>query len=238
MNPGRRRFLALAAGAALLVGVAIPWLPRRFHYLPGDTTEFVALFAAPPARASAEERRELDQLLEMQRLRTHAQVESARADRRKDVERFYLALGIDAQHPPDLPHLQAFTDAAEADIGPYVRAVKEKYRRLRPYEVEPRLEPCIGDVQGDLSYPSGHATYGFVMAYLLADLVPERRAALEARGAEYARQRMLCGVHFPSDIDAAMIGARWLVAAFGRNERFVADAQAARRELRAALALR
>ena len=64
----------------------------------------------------------------------------------------------------------------------YVRAVKERFRRLRPYEIEPRLQPCIDDVQGDLSYPSGHAAYGYAMAYLLSSLVPERRAGAARRG--------------------------------------------------------
>ena len=70
------------------------------------------------------------------------------------------------------------------------------------YEIEPRLKPCIDDVQGDLSYPSGHAAFGYAMAYLLSSLVPERRQALEARADEFARQRMMCGVHFRSDLEA------------------------------------
>ena len=95
----------------------------------------------------------------------------------------------------------------EDDIRPYVRAAKDRFRRLRPYEIEPRLEPCIDDVRGDLSYPSGHATYGYVMAYLLRDMVPERRTQLLARADEFARQRMVCGVHFTSDLEAGRIGA-------------------------------
>jgi membrane-associated phospholipid phosphatase len=32
------------------------------------------------------------------------------------------------------------------------------------------MKPCIYNVRGDLSYPSGHATFAYVMAYLLRDM--------------------------------------------------------------------
>jgi acid phosphatase (class A) len=238
VNASRRRLIAVSLGVAAVCGTAAPLLlPRSFHYLPGDTTAFVALFQAPPAQTSVQTRRELDVLLELQRARSETQVAAARADRKKDVTRFYAALGLEAARAPRLPRVHDLTDAAEDDIGPYVKAVKRKYRRRRPYEIEPRLEPCIDDVAGDLSFPSGHATYGYVMAYLLADLVPERRAALEARADEFARQRAVCGVHFPSDLEAGRLGARWLVAELAKNAAYREDAEAARRELRAALKL-
>jgi hypothetical protein len=79
----------------------------------------------------------------MQLARSPGEVTAAQEDRKKDVVRFYAALGVDAAHPPDLPRLRELTNHAEADIGPYVRAAKEKFSRLRPYEIEPRLRPCI-----------------------------------------------------------------------------------------------
>ncbi|HEU4781241.1 MAG TPA: phosphatase PAP2 family protein, partial [Steroidobacteraceae bacterium] len=87
------------------------------------------------------------------------------------------------------------------------------------------------------SYPSGHATYGYVMAYLLADMVPERRQALITRAQEFARQRMVCGVHFPSDLEAGHQGASWLVQRFLASDAYRAAAKPAREELRAALDL-
>ena len=110
----------------------------------------------------------------MQATRTPAQVAAARADRKTRIERFYGALGIDGNAPPDLPRLHRLADRVEDDVRLYVRAAKDRYRRLRPYEIEPRLEPCIDNVRGDLSYPSGHAAFAYSMAYLLELLVPER----------------------------------------------------------------
>jgi acid phosphatase (class A) len=153
------------------------------------------------------------------------------------VERFYGALGLDVQAPPSLPRLQRLAQQVEDDVRVYVRAAKHRYRRLRPYEIEPRIEPCIRDVQGDQSYPSGHAAYGYAMAYLLADLVPERRMELEARAAEYARQRMLCGVHFRSDLEAGRLAAQRLLEEMKKNPEFRAEATEVAAELRTALRL-
>jgi acid phosphatase (class A) len=238
MRIGRR---ALSIGAILLalcVGGGLWWSHHpAFRYLSGQTGEFVALFAAPPAANSAVTRRELDELLDLQSRRTPAEVSAAQADRQKDISRFYAALGLDVARPPDLRALRKLTDNAEADIRPYVRAVKEKYRRLRPYEIEPKLKPCIGDVQDDLSYPSGHASYGYLMGYLLSELVPERRVTLMKRAAEFARQRMVCGVHFRSDIDAGQLGAVFLFGKMHDSTAYRQDAFEAGNELRAALVL-
>ena len=230
----------LAGLAALLVATAggIAWLGQDSPaYLDGQTEEFVAIFSAPPAPDSPQTRSELDQLLQLQRTRTDAEVAAAQADRKTSLLRFAGALGTDEQSVKSLRRLNRLAEAVEDAARPYVRHAKYRFRRLRPGEIDPRITPCIGDVQGDLSYPSGHANYGFLMGHLLSELVPERRVELEARAAEFARQRMVCGVHFPSDIEAGRIGAAWLWEALLRNPRFVSDAADAARELRAALGL-
>jgi acid phosphatase (class A) len=92
-------------------------------------------------------------------------------------------------------------------------------------------------VRGDLSYPSGHAAFGWSMAYLLSRLVPERQDRLETRAAQFARQRMVCGVHFPSDLEAGRRAARRLLEDMADQPRFQELAAAAAAELRGALRL-
>jgi acid phosphatase (class A) len=214
------------------------WLQRDRHtYLTGATADFVAIFAAPPERDSPATRGELDELLELQKTRTATEVAAARADRKTEIQRFYGALGFPVGADPDMPLLLALAVHVEDDTRQYVRAAKEKFRRLRPYEIEERMQPCINHVRGDLSYPSGHATFGYVMAYLLRDMVPERDAQLIARADKFARQRMVCGVHFRSDIEAGRRGAQWLIFAFSGVPEYRKDANAAMVELRAALHL-
>jgi acid phosphatase (class A) len=238
MKATRRHYLLGAIWLAFVAsGATWWWHTYVFHYLPGETTEFVALFAPPPAPDSTETRAELAELLDLQRTRTPADVTAAQADRKKDVARFYAALGVDAEHPPRLPRLESLIDDVEHDIGPYVRAAKKKFLRLRPFEIEPQLEPCIDDVKGDQSYPSGHATYGYVVARVLSQLVPERQLILDKRADEFARQRMMCGVHFRSDLEAGRKAAQWLASHLEDEPAYIRDANAAMRELRAALNL-
>jgi acid phosphatase (class A) len=237
----KARFARVAASilCTLAIAGAIHWWLQhdRHTYLSGETADFVAIFAAPPAQDSPATRAELDELLGLQKMRTPAEVAAARADRKTEINRFFGALGFPEGADPSLPLLRALAEQVEDDTRPYVRAAKDKFRRLRPYEIEPRMEPCISNVRGDLSYPSGHANFGYVMAYLLREMVPERASQLNARADEFARQRMVCGVHFRSDIEAGRQGAEWLVQRFMESADYRAAAQSARSELRAALKL-
>jgi acid phosphatase (class A) len=231
----RRRRVFAGCAAGLLLAAAAVWWPREptLSYLDGQTAEFVSQFAAPPPADSAQTRGELDELLALQRRRTAADIEAARADRKTEASRFYAALGL--SESAQLPRVERLIERAEDDVRLYIRAAKETFRRRRPGEIEPRLEPCIDGVREDLSYPSGHAAYGYATAYLLVGLAPQRRDALLARADQFARQRMVCGVHFPSDIEAGRQGAQWLVARMPASARYAEDAAAAQRELREAL---
>ena len=237
MPVGKARWIAGGIAFVVIAAGAWRWSEHRpARFLPEDTSAFVAVFPPPPLEGSPEERRELDVLLDLQKNRTQADVAAAHADRRKDVDRFYAALGFDARHAPRLPALQSLMEDVEDDVSRYVRAPKRKFARSRPHVVDPTVEPCIGDVAGDRSYPSGHSTYGYVIAYLLAEMVPQRRAKLLARADEFARARAVCGVHFPSDLAAGRIGAEWLVQQLLASPDYRAAAAKAAPELRAALA--
>lgn len=226
-------------GALLIAALAIGYGSRQYqgtpHFLKTDPAEFVALFSAPPAADSPQTRLELDELLAIQQRRTGEAVEAARADRKTEVWQFAAALGLNREQMHGLRWLDGLAEKAEDDERRFVRAAKHHFLRLRPYEVEVRIRPCIDDVSGDLSYPSGHATYGYLMAYLLADMVPERRAQLIARAETFARQRAVCGVHFPSDLEAGRKGAQWLAQRLFASPEYRAAAEPARRELRAIL---
>jgi acid phosphatase (class A) len=234
-----RSRVVLAIVALALAGGGAWWWhdDRATRFLPADTAPFVATFAAPPAAESAATRAELAELLALQATRTADDVAAARADRKTQVTRFYGALGLDAANPPELPKVERLAERVEDDVRIYVRAAKDRFRRLRPYEIEPRLAPCIDDVKGDRSYPSGHAAFAWAMAGMLSDLVPERRAALEVRAAEFARQRMVCGVHFPSDLAAGRQAADQVMQAIRQQQEYSVEAAEASVQLREALHL-
>ncbi|MDF3019175.1 MAG: phosphatase [Steroidobacteraceae bacterium] len=233
----RTRWLA-ATGAVLLLYGAWKWHDdRATRFLAADTAAFVATFGAPAEADSAATRAELDELLALQATRSAEEMAAARADRKTEVRRFYGALGLDAGNPPQLPRVEKLAERVEDDVRIYVRAVKEHFRRLRPYEIEPRLKPCIDNVRGDLSYPSGHSAFGWAMAGMLSDLVPEKRAVLETRASSFARQRAVCGVHFPSDLAAGRQAAERVLLAIRATPEYRAESAAAAAELRGVLRL-
>jgi acid phosphatase (class A) len=233
-----RRTAAFAALVLAAFAVALGFqLRNQPRFLTTPPEEFVGLFADPPAASSPQTRRELDELLGIQQRRTPHDVERARADRKTDVWQFAEALGTTRERMAGLKSLNELAGQVETDERPYVRAAKRRFLRLRPYEVESRLDPCIDDVAGDLSYPSGHATYGYLVAYLLADMVPERREQLITRAREFAWQRAVCSVHFPSDLEAGRKGAQWLGERFLQSSEYRDAAAIAARDLRSALGL-
>jgi acid phosphatase (class A) len=238
-NPARRptRWVVGAAVVAIAAGAWFATHRELPHYLPPDTSAFVTSFLAPPADDSPQTRQELDQLLNWQRDRSEEAVKAAQDDAHKDVSRFYEALGFDAAHPPDLPHLESLTEAVEKDVGRYVNDAKLHFARDRPYMREPQLKPCISGVEDHNSFPSGHATYGYVMVYLLIDMVPERRNELLRRAGTFAQARATCGVHYPSDLIAGRQAGTWLSQRILQDPAYLKAAEPAKRELREALKL-
>jgi acid phosphatase (class A) len=72
---------------------------------------------------------------------------------------------------------------------------------------------------------------------VLIEMVPEKRDAILARADEYARNRLVCGVHYPSDIQASKLVAYSIHSVMDTNPQFQKELAAARVELRQALGL-
>ncbi|KAK0341075.1 hypothetical protein LTR94_027895, partial [Friedmanniomyces endolithicus] len=86
------------------------------------------------------------------------------------------------------------------------------------------------------SYPSGSAAVGTAYAELLALIDPERAQALRTIGHEIGLSRLVCAMHYPSDVAAGEEIGRATASEFGRDPQFLQDIEAARRELQAARA--
>jgi acid phosphatase (class A) len=118
---------------------------------------------------------------------------------------------------------------------------KSFYHRDRPYvgnadtrTCDPRsLEPGSAETGGALSYsyPSGHAAYGELMAKVLGAAVPTRAAPLTAWGRQLGDNRVVCRVHWPSDVAAGRRLADAMFAQLAAKPAFQADVAAARAEL-------
>jgi acid phosphatase (class A) len=158
----------------------------------------------------------------------------ARIDRASVIADFGCALGTDLseQETPELSELLA---RAMADLGPIIGEAKARYRRPRPFLAEhgPVCVTPSDRLAASGSYPSGHAATGWLYALIFAQVEPERSAELLARGRVYGESRVVCGVHYPSDVDAGRTVSTGLVTALSANPEFRADVREARAEIEA-----
>jgi acid phosphatase (class A) len=115
--------------------------------------------------------------------------------------------------------------------------VKFVYRRPRPFLSDSAIVPCIPNderLRASFSYPSGHAALGFGWALVLAELVPSRADAIIERGRDFTWSRVVCGVHYPSDVEAGRTVAAAAIARLHADPDFQREFAAARTELAAA----
>jgi acid phosphatase (class A) len=111
---------------------------------------------------------------------------------------------------------------------------KTHFARKRPWIVDPSFKSCSRADEPLSSYPSGHATMGFSMAVVLADLAPEKAEALLARANDYGYSRMVCAMHFRADIVAGQVLGTKVAEDLLRKPAFRAERDAAADELRGA----
>jgi acid phosphatase (class A) len=144
---------------------------------------------------------------------------------------FNVALGFDlATFPLSTRLLQLVIMEEDADTKP----AKSFFRRDRPWIVDPSIKTCTPIKPGPAanSYPSGHATLAFSMGVVLASLVPEKSQAILRRAEKYAENRLVCGVHFRSDIVAGQQYGTVLALRLMENPEFKALMDTSRAELR------
>ena len=71
---------------------------------------------------------------------------------------------------------------------------------------------------------------------MLAEIAPERTDALIARGLAFGQSRVICGVHWQSDVEAGRTMGAAAVARLHANEVFRAQLAAAKGEVQSARA--
>jgi acid phosphatase (class A) len=153
------------------------------------------------------------------------------------LDGYACALGVTPSFERN-PKLAATLLRMSRDVRSAVAGPKLKYRRPRPYFRE-EGPICIKRSLGlalSPDYPSGHATWGWSVGLLLAELAPDRREAILARAKAYGESRVVCGVHNMSSVEAGQMNAENLLAALKSSDAFKADLAAARVELDAARA--
>ncbi|MEO7742978.1 MAG: phosphatase PAP2 family protein [Usitatibacter sp.] len=131
------------------------------------------------------------------------------------------------------PHLNMLLRRIRMDASRANDASKAKYKRPRPYMVtrEPSCTPS--ESQRPDAYPSGHASIGWAWALALAEIDPDRADAILARGYEYGQSRVICRVHWQSDIEAGRVVGAASVSRLHSDPVFLAQMAEAKKEIAA-----
>ncbi|HEY4318556.1 MAG TPA: phosphatase PAP2 family protein [Herbaspirillum sp.] len=221
-------FLGLACSGAALARDKSPFITAK-------EINLGMLLAPPPANDSLQTKKELAEVLKYQVTRTPEMIARAQADQAENIWRFSDVMGpqFTAERMPEVAKFfQRIVDTEGAVVDPY----KDVWKRPRPHIYSDLVKPAV-KLSKSGSYPSGHATDATLMAIVLSDMVPEKRAAIMARGAEYANNRVVGGIHFRSDIEAGRIVGTVIAARLQTQGDFNAAYDAAKVELRGVLGL-
>ena len=131
------------------------------------------------------------------------------------------------------PTLWKMLHRLEVDVRLIGTPAKQFYDRKRP-PLDNDLPICVPRedwMRTNASYPSGHAMTGWAWGLVLGELAPARASGLMQAGREIGDSRVICGVHYQSDVEAGrMLGAA-MVSAEHAQAAFRVDFAAARAEL-------
>jgi acid phosphatase (class A) len=222
------KLIVLACG--LLLGISATAQAGLLDPAAVDASRFLP---PPPVDGSADNKAEFAELKAIAARSTPAEVAAAAHDAKDEkFDLFNGTVGFDLTALPETSKLLTMVgEEEEADT----KAAKKYFHRIRPYSIDTTIKTCEPTKPGKAanSYPSGHASLGFSTGVVLAALLPAKSQAIMARASEYAEHRLVCGVHFRSDIVAGQQYGTILALKLMDNPEFKAQMAKARIELAA-----
>jgi acid phosphatase (class A) len=214
----------LAAALLLVAALCAPALAvdDGYCYLQPGQLDLVLFLPPPPDPGSSQERTDQAEVAATIAARSGPQVERAQ-EAVRNVFFFAPSVGstFDAAHDPVTA---AFFDRIGADVHKLVDDAKLYYGRPRP----------TGAAKRRGSYPSGHAAFAAAAAVVLSQVVPCKRAEIFRQARAFGENRIILGLHYPSDIVAGWTSGTLAAYAMMQDSQFQHDLAAAKAELRGA----
>ena len=208
-------------------------------YLAKGTLSGQTILAPPPAPGSAHDAADHALYDETRALEGSARWRMAIQDndlwRGGALKRYACALGKDLSETAT-PATARLLHRIELDGRTVGTPHKDFWGRRRPAlgNDKPVCVPREDWMRTNASYPSGHAMTAWAWALVLTEIAPGQADALLQVGRESGESRMICGVHFLSDVEAGRTLGAAMTARLHAEPAFQADLAAAKAEIAAA----
>lgn len=200
------------------------------YYIEPSQVDLVEVLPPPPLAGSAQGKADLQAVLDAEHHRNRQLIAAALADLDESVFRFTNVMGP-GFNSRNLPFATIFFRRMASDADEAQTAAKVHFNRLRPFAVDREIQTLVPKLSSP-SYPSGHATFAYVNAIVLSNMVPEKTDAIFGRASDYAYHRVVEGVHYPSDLEAGMISASVIANVLLHQPGYLTDFARARDEVR------
>jgi acid phosphatase (class A) len=217
------------------MGAATP--PERFiGYLGPDALDGKAILGPPPAPDSPQGQADREVFEETRKLEGTARWRTAIQDNDLwnggALARFSCAIGVDID-ARQTPALWRMLHRMEMDVRTIGTPAKDFYDRKRPLigNDEPLCVPREDWMRTNASYPSGHSMVAWAWGLVIAEADPKKASRALALAKDSGDSRVVCGVHYPSDVEAGRTLGAAMVAALHDAPAFQADMARAKREM-------
>ena len=214
--------------AELIPGILIGYLPH--NVIPDG----VALLPKAHAQGNEEDKRLNNLLIKNQ---SGLRWELARSDDNLEfpVAASIFSCAIDAEiSKEDTPQLYRLLRRSATDAGLSTYAAKKHYQKDRPFMIN-KSPSCVPAKEAYLrtsgSYPSGHAAIGWLWGQIFSEISPEHSNKTLSRGWEMGESRLICNVHWQSDVDAGRTMGAATFARLHANSEFTKAMAAAKLEI-------
>jgi acid phosphatase (class A) len=171
-----------------------------------------------PVSGSVEAKDEIEEMLYLQEHRSQEECDAAEFQATANLETLFG--GKDGSlTDSEIKKVKKKLRLVTIKSGVEIYFTKREFKRPRPYLTHSEIKPCI-ELEKSTSYPSGHSAIARVYARLLSVIYPERAEDFQQQGDQAALNRVIGGVHHPSDTIAGKKLGDILADSYLSNSKF------------------
>ncbi len=190
----------------------------------------VALINPPIERASEQYKKEVSEIIELQKNITPEQIKVAEYEiiMRPEI----LLEKVDSKFTrKSYPKLYQFLDNVYETSKAVTDKAKNFYNTKRPY-IEQRQIKSLILAHANPAYPSGHTSGSYVWADVLSEIFPNKKDEFFKQASEIAQNRVITGMHYPHDVEGGKRLAKLIFEELKASSEFNKDLELAKQEVK------